>query len=328
MFDNQTVLITGGTGSWGHELVEQLLMLPVKKIIVFSRNESKQVQLRNKFSDGRLVFIIGDVRDKDALMKACEGVDYLFHLAALKHVPICEYQPLEAIKTNITGTQHVIEAAIHHRVKKVVNISTDKAASPSNLYGMTKAVGEKLFVTANLLESETKFICVRGGNVLGSNGSVIHIFKEQIQSGKPVGITNKNMTRFFLTLKDSIALLLRGAEIGQGGEILVMTMPTCKIKDLAEVLAESLGEKNVSFVETGIRPGEKLHELLLSEHESDKSVMYDDQYIVILPTIQLPGLKSYYAGKPPVQIETFSSADNLMSKEEISLLLKKGGFIS
>jgi UDP-N-acetylglucosamine 4,6-dehydratase/5-epimerase len=328
MFDKSTILVTGGTGSWGHGLIRQLLPLNPKKIIVFSRNESSQVAMRRSFDHPSLSFCIGDVRDKEALVKALEGVDYVFHLAALKHVPVCEDQPYEALKTNVIGTQNVIEAAIENKVKKVINISTDKAANPSNFYGMTKAMGEKLIVYANLLSADTKFICVRGGNVLGTNGSVIHLFINQIKEKNLIGITDYEMTRFFLTQQEAIDLLLRAAKEGRGGEIFVMTMPTCKILDLAEVLIESLGNKDVKIIELGIRPGEKIHEILLSEYESLNAVTYDKHYLVILPTIEIPELKIFYASCPPVQMTSYSSSDSLMTKKEIKELLIKGGFLS
>jgi len=257
MFTNSTFFVTGGTGSWGHELVKQLLYKNPKEIVVFSRNETSQVAMKRAFDDPRLRFCIGDIRDKEALVAASEGADYVYHLAALKHVPVCEDQPLEALKTNVTGTQNVIEAAIENKVKKVIYISTDKAANPSNFYGMTKAIGEKLIMHANLLKSETKFVCVRGGNVLGTNGSVIHIFLKQIREKNEIGITDTEMTRFFLTLEDAIELLFKASEESLGGEIFVMMMPTCKILDLAEVLIEALGRKHVTIKELGVRPGEK-----------------------------------------------------------------------
>ncbi|MFD0694197.1 polysaccharide biosynthesis protein [Paenibacillus sp. GCM10027628] len=327
MFTNTTILVTGGTGSWGYELIEQLLPENPKKIIIFSRNESTQVAMKRAFDDPRLIFCIGDVRDKEALMRASENVDYLFHLAALKHVPVCEDQPYEALKTNVLGTQNVIEAAIENKVKKVINISTDKAANPSNFYGMTKAIGEKLIVYANLLSSHTKFVNVRGGNVLGTNGSVIHLFMKQLQEKKQIGITDKNMTRFFMTKKEAIKLMLRGAEAGQGGEIFVITMPTCKIIDLAEVMIEELGKEDVGVIELGVRPGEKIHEILLSEFESQFTVSYDDKYLIILPTIDIPGLKEHYANLKKVPYASFSSEGPLMTKAEIKKMLLKGGFL-
>jgi FlaA1/EpsC-like NDP-sugar epimerase len=328
VFKDATILITGGTGSWGHELVKQLLLQNPKEIRIFSRNESSQVNMKRALGENRnLKFIIGDIKEKNELVKTCEDVDYIFHLAALKHVPVCEEQPYEALKTNVIGTQHVIEAAIEKKVKKVVYISTDKAASPSNFYGLTKAIGERLIIHANLLTSDTKFICVRGGNVLGTNGSVLHVFKKQIKEKKQVGITDMNMTRFFLTLEEAIKLLFKATAESVGGEIFVMKMPSCKIIDLAHVLIEALGEKDVEIVEQGMRPGEKLHELLFSEYESLNTVIYDNEYYVVLPTVEINNLREHYSKYKPVQMKKYHSNKCLMTRGEIKQLLIKGGFI-
>ncbi|AIQ65260.1 UDP-N-acetylglucosamine 4,6-dehydratase [Paenibacillus stellifer] len=327
MFNNQRILVTGGTGSWGHELVRQLLQQSPKEIIVFSRGESAQVAMSREFEDARLTFVIGDIRDREALAAACRGVDYVFHLAALKHVPVCEDQPYEALKTNVIGTQNVIESAAASHVKKVIYISTDKAANPSNFYGMTKAIGEKLMVYANLLGSSTQFVTVRGGNVLGTNGSVVHLFMKQIRDKGEVRITDLKMTRFFLTLRDAITLLFKASEAAIGGEIFVMTMPTCRIVDLAEVLIEASGKAGVKIVETGTRPGEKIDEILMSDFESLSTVVYDSQYLVILPTLNIPELKDRYAGCEPVTFSSFSSGNNLMSKSQIRDILFRGGFL-
>ncbi|RUS44637.1 polysaccharide biosynthesis protein [Cohnella sp. AR92] len=327
MFEGRRILITGGTGSWGYELVRQLLPQNPEKIIVYSRNESSQVAMQRAFEDKRISFCIGDIRDREALVRACSGVDLIFHLAALKHVPVCEDQPYEALKTNVIGTQNVIEAAIENKVERVINISTDKAANPSNFYGMTKAIGEKLIVYANLLGSDTKFVCVRGGNVLGTNGSVIHLFMNQIAHKNEISLTHRNMTRFFLTLEDAIRLLFKATKESVGGEIFVLTMPTCRIVDLADVLMEAMG-KHVDMVETGVRPGEKIHEILLTEYESLNTVVYDDQYLVILPTLDIPGLSEHYSAYPPVHFDSFSSSQSLMSKEEIRQMLVRGGFLT
>lgn len=326
MFTNTRILVTGGTGSWGHELVRQLLPQNPAEVIVFSRSEAAQVAMSREFEDRRLTFRIGDIRDREALAAACAGVDYVFHLAALKHVPVCEEQPYEALKTNVLGTQYVIEAAIANKVRRVIYISTDKAANPSNFYGMTKAIGEKLIVYANLLRSGTTFVCVRGGNVLGTNGSVIHLFKQQMMEKREVRITDRRMTRFFLTLEDAIRLLFKAAAESDGGEIFVMMMPTCRIVDLAEVLMESYGTQ-VPIVETGVRPGEKIDEILLTEFESQSTVVYDQEYLVILPPLPIPGLAERYAAYPKVQVQRFSSADSLMTKDEIRAMLVRGGFL-
>ncbi len=327
MFKDRRILVTGGTGSWGYELIRQLLPMDPAEVIVFSRNESSQVAMSRAFEDPRLTFRIGDVRDREALSKACKGVDILFHLAALKHVPVCEDQPYEALKTNVIGTQNVIEAAIENKIERVINISTDKAANPSNFYGMTKAIGEKLIVYANLLDSETKFVCVRGGNVLGTNGSVVHLFMNQIKHKQQIGLTDRQMTRFFMTLEDAIRLLFKATAQSIGGEIFVMTMPTCRIVDLAEVLMDALGRK-VEMVETGIRPGEKIHEILLTEYESLNTIVYDDQYLVILPTLDIPGLRVHYEAYDPVDFASFSSSQSLMDRQQIRAMLQRGGFLT
>ncbi|MBM7586933.1 FlaA1/EpsC-like NDP-sugar epimerase [Bacillus pakistanensis] len=328
MFTNKTIMVTGGTGSWGHELVAQLLDKGPKEIRIFSRNETGQVSTKQKFENNpKLKFVIGDVRDKEAVLEACEGVDYIFHLAALKHVPVCEFQPLEALKTNVIGTQNIIEAAIAKEVEKVINISTDKAANPSNFYGFTKAMGEKLIINANVLTNKTKFVCVRGGNVLGTNGSVIHVFKHGIKYKSKIGITDKKMTRFFLTIKDAIKLLFKATYESHGGEIFVMKMPTCKILDLAQVLIDEYADGEVMIEESGIRPGEKLHEILLTEFESHNTIAYDNEYFVILPTIPIDGLKEYYKDFAKVDLDTYSSSDNIISYDEIKAMLKDGGFL-
>ncbi|MCP1189617.1 polysaccharide biosynthesis protein [Priestia flexa] len=325
MFKNQTILVTGGTGSWGYELVRQLLTLDPKEIRIISRNESSQFTMKQEFDNNpKLQFLIGDIKEKDSLIEACQGVDYVFHLAALKHVPVCEDQPLEALKTNVHGTQNVIDAAIICNVKRVIYISTDKAANPSNFYGLSKAMGERLIIHANTLNTKTKFVCIRGGNVLGTNGSVIHVFKKQIQEKGKVGITDLDMTRFFLTLEDAIKLVFKATFESLGGEIFVMKMPTCKIIDLAYVLIDASNKENVDIEILGIRPGEKIHELLLSEYESTTTIAYDEEYFVILPPIHIPGLKEHYANFKPVN---YNSSKELMTKEEIKEMLEKGRFI-
>lgn len=320
--------MTGGTGSWGYELVRQLLEFKPKEIRIFSRNESSQFTMGQEFKeDSCLKFLIGDIRDREAMAEAAKGTDYIFHLAALKHVPVCEAQPLEALKTNVHGTQNVIDAAIANNVRSVVYISTDKASDPSNFYGFSKAMGERLIIHANTLGTATKFVCIRGGNVLGTNGSVIHVFKKQMAETNKVGITDLKMTRFFLTLQDAIKLVFKAVKDSVGGEIFVMKMPTCKIVDLAEVLIEESGKKNVKIETTGVRPGEKIHELLLSNYECSYSIIYDDEYYVILPSIFIEGVKERYAGYEPVKLENYDSSDNLMSKSEIKAMLRRGGFL-
>ncbi|MGM1034219.1 MAG: polysaccharide biosynthesis protein [Bacillota bacterium] len=328
MIKNQTILVTGGTGSWGYELVRQLLEYEPREIRIFSRNESNQFTMKQEFDNNpKLNFIIGDIKEKEAIMEASQGVDYIFHLAALKHVPVCEDQPIEALKTNVIGTQNVIEAAISCNVHSVVNISTDKASNPSNFYGLSKAMAERLIIHANTLKTNTRFVCIRGGNVLGTNGSVIHVFKKQIKEKGKIGITDLNMTRFFLTIEEAIKLVFKATFESIGGEIFVMKMPSCKIIDLAEVLMEASNKTNVGVEVLGIRPGEKLHEILLSEYESTTAIVYDDEYYVILPSIQINGVKEHYANYQPVNLEDYNSGTGLMNKSQIAEMLKNGGFI-
>lgn len=327
MFEGKSILITGGTGSWGHELVRQLLTQNPSRIVIYSRSEASQVAMKREFDDPRLSFCIGDIRDKKALITASANIDYMYHLAALKHVPVCEDQPYEALKTNVTGTANVIEAAIENDIEKVIYISTDKAANSSNFYGLTKAIGEKLIVHANTLSTKTKFVCVRGGNVLGTNGSVIHLFMNQIKQRREIGITDAKMTRFFLTLEDAIKLLFRASREAIGGEIFVMVMPSCRIIDLADVLAEDLGVDDYKIRELGVRPGEKIHEILYSDYESQSTIVYDHEYLVILPTLNIPGLQEAYRSYPKVQQKVYCSSDRLMSREEIRQMLIKGRFL-
>ncbi|WP_018756811.1 SDR family NAD(P)-dependent oxidoreductase [Paenibacillus terrigena] len=326
---NHTILITGGTGSWGQELVRKLLDKSPKEIRIFSRNESLQVEMKQQFQHHpALTFIIGDIRDQDELMQACHQVDIVYHLAALKHVPICEQQPDQAFKTNVLGTQNVIQAAITNLVKKVVYVSTDKASHPSNTYGMTKALGEKLMIHANVREGNTQFVCVRSGNVLGSVGSVVPIFRQRIEQGLEVGLTDVRMTRFFLTVSDAIELLLKATVDSRGGEIFVTKMPSCHIKDLAQVLIEDLATSTISIRETGARPGERLNEILISEFESRYAIDLDEHYYVILPSFEIAGLQEYYSSRPAVTLKYYDSEHAMMSKREIREMLNRGGMLA
>jgi UDP-N-acetylglucosamine 4,6-dehydratase/5-epimerase len=326
MFDDQRILITGGTGSWGQTLTRMLLdTYSPKQIVIFSRGELQQVLMQRKFRDPRIKFVIGDVRDLEAVRFAMRDIDTVFHMAALKHVPVCEDHPQEAIKTNITGTTNVVNAAIEHRVAKVIDVSTDKAVEPLNLYGMTKAVGEKLIIQANDLSDHTRFVCIRGGNVMGSNGSVIPYFIEQIRSGGPVTITDRAMTRFFLTLEEAIGLLFKAAESSVGGETFVMNMPACRIADVAEVLMDHFGP--VDLVEMGAKPGEKIDEMLISQHEARHSFCFDENYYVILPTNAGLALLENYNTLEKFPYPEFSSQTKLMNREEIKYMLIKGGFL-
>ena len=326
MFNKKRIFISGATGSWGQTLVAMLIKhYNPKEIICFSRGELQQVLMQRRFHDTRLKFVIGDVRDYEAVSFAMKDVDIVFHLAALKHVPICENHPQEAIKTNITGTTNIVNAAIENRVDKVIDVSTDKAVEPLNLYGMTKAVGEKLIIQGNDLSSHTKFVCVRGGNVMGSNGSVIPYFIEQIKTGGPITITDLEMTRFFLTLEEAILLLFKAAEVAIGGETFVMNMPACYIRDVAIVLMDQYGHVNIK--EIGSKPGEKLDEMLISKHEALLSCCFDENYYVILPTKCTKELTDKYKQLPAFSYPEFSSRTVLMDCDQIKAMLTKGGFL-
>ena len=274
-----TVLVTGGTGSFGRQFTEVALRQRPKKLIVFSRDELKQHEMRQVFpdaGDSPMRYFIGDVRDRERLLRAFQGVDIVVHAAALKQVPACEYNPFEAIQTNIMGAKNVIDAAIDRGVKKVLAISTDKAVSPVNLYGATKLCAEKMFVQANAYSGEggTRFSCSRYGNVIGSRGSVIPVFREQRKSGA-ITITDPRMTRFFLTLEQGVEFVIRSIGRMKGGEIFVPKIPSVKILDLAKIMA---GGSEIRHI--GIRPGEKLHEVLISQDEARQSLELDDAYVI------------------------------------------------
>jgi UDP-N-acetylglucosamine 4,6-dehydratase/5-epimerase len=274
----QVILVTGGTGSFGKKFVEMMLVeYHPAKLIVFSRDELKQHEMRVAgFDHPSLRYFIGDVRDVDRLRRAMHGVDIVVHAAALKQVPACEYNPMEAIKTNILGSSNVVEAALDAGVQKVLALSTDKAVNPVNLYGATKLAAEKLLVQSNSYAGgmATRFSCVRYGNVVGSRGSVVPIFLQQKASGK-LTITDERMTRFWLTLEQGVRFVIHCIEKMHGGEVFVPKIPSMKIIDLARAIAPGI---NLEVV--GIRPGEKLHEVLISEDESRSTVEMEDMYVV------------------------------------------------
>ena len=329
MFKNRSILITGGTGSWGQELTTQLLEQYPKKIIIFSRGELAQVNMERKFRNGKLEFIIGDVRDVDAVDRLFNNnrIDCVFHLAALKHVPVCENQPQESIKTNIIGTTNVVNSAVRYKVKKFIDVSSDKAVSPTNLYGMTKSVGEKIVIQANNLSNSTDFVCIRGGNVLGSNGSVVPLFIDQIEKFNRVTLTSGSMTRYFLTLSEAISLLFKAAKNSVGGETYVMNMPSFYISDLASCLIRHYGNKKTTIEEVGIRPGEKMHEELISEHESSRSYVFNEDYYIIMPELKIDRDYEYVADLDKVDFNRFSSTDNLKTDEYLTEMLDNGGFL-
>ena len=276
-WDSKTVLVTGGTGSFGREFAEVLLGFPVTKLIVFSRDEYKQHRMRvDGFDDPRLRYFIGDVRDVDRLKRAMRGVDVVVHAAALKRVPTCEYNPIEAVMTNVIGARNVIEASLDSGVSRVMAVSTDKAVNPINMYGATKLCAEKLFVQSNSYSGAegTWFSCVRYGNVLGSRGSVIPLFAEQAKTGK-VTVTDERMTRFWITLSQGIRFVISCIEQMKGGEVFVPKVPSVNIMRLVEAIAPDAGVETI-----GIRPGEKLHEVLVSAEESRHAVELEDRFVI------------------------------------------------
>jgi len=283
MFNNKSILITGGTGSFGKKYLRTLLdRYQPKRLIIYSRDELKQFEMQQEFNDSCMRYFIGDVRDQERLCQAMDGVDYVIHAAALKQVPAAEYNPMECIKTNIHGAENVIKAAITNDVKKVIALSTDKAANPINLYGATKLASDKLFVAANNMTGRhpTQFSVVRYGNVVGSRGSVVPYFKKLISEGTDfLPITHSDMTRFWITLQQGVDFVLKNFERMHGGEIFVPKIPSATVTDLARSLAPGLPHKVV-----GIRPGEKLHEIMCPADDSHLTIEFDDHY-VIAPSI-------------------------------------------
>ncbi|WP_261545147.1 UDP-N-acetylglucosamine 4,6-dehydratase (inverting) [Campylobacter lari] len=284
MFNGKSILITGGTGSFGKTYTKTLLQkYKPKKIIIYSRDELKQFEMAREFNDTCMRYFIGDVRDKERLSIAMKDVDFVIHAAAMKHVPIAEYNPMECIKTNIHGAQNVIDACLENNVEKCIALSTDKACNPINLYGATKLASDKLFVAANNIagNSHTKFSVTRYGNVVGSRGSVIPFFKKLINEGaKELPITDERMTRFWISLEDGVNFVLNNFAYMHGGEIFVPKIPSMKIVDLAKTMAPNLAHKII-----GIRAGEKLHEIMISSDDSHLTYEFENYY-AISPSIQ------------------------------------------
>ena len=269
VFENKTLLITGGTGSFGNAVLRRFLNSDLREIRILSRDEKKQDDMRKKYNSPKLKFYIGDVRDPQSVMNAVRGVDYIYHAAALKQVPSCEFHPLEAVKTNVMGTENVLEAAIQCGVKRVVCLSTDKAVYPINAMGISKAMMEKVMVaTSRNLEGTDTMICgTRYGNVMASRGSVIPLFVDQVQAGRPITITNPSMTRFMMTLEDAVDLVLYAFRNGRNGDIFVQKAPAATVKVLAQAILELLGRPQYPVHEMGTRHGEKLYETLLGREE-------------------------------------------------------------
>ncbi|KAF0135284.1 MAG: UDP-N-acetylglucosamine 4 6-dehydratase [Candidatus Saganbacteria bacterium] len=309
MFNNKTILVTGGTGSFGKKFVAIVLKeFKPKKIIIFSRDELKQFEMAQQFAahEEILRFFIGDVRDRERLNRAFHKVDYVVHAAALKQVPAMEYNPSEAVKTNIIGAMNIIDAAISSKVKAIIALSTDKACNPVNLYGATKLCSDKLFVAANSYsgDAETRFSVVRYGNVFGSRGSVVPFFKERAKQGGELPITDPRMTRFWITLEQGVRFVIKSFERMRGGEIFVPKIPSMKVIDLAKAIAPGTKTKTI-----GIRPGEKVHEVMISSDDAKKTKELDDCY-VIQPAFQWWSNENHAEGKSVSEDFYYSSNTN------------------
>lgn len=325
MLNNKTILVTGGTGSFGKAFTKYVLEhYEPKKIIIYSRDEFKQWLMANEFKEykDQVRFFIGDVRDKERLQRAFEGVDYVIHAAAMKQVPACEYNPNEAIKTNIHGAQNVIDAALNTNVKKVVALSTDKAVNPVNLYGGTKLVSDKLFIAANAYvgDKDINFSIVRYGNVAGSRGSIIPFFNSIIKNGgDELPITDYRMTRFWISLREGVELVIKALEEANGGETFISKIPSFKVTDLAKAMLP-----NCKMPEIGIREGEKLHEIMVTVEDSMTTYEYDKHFIVYPQMVWNNKQKPNLSGKKVPEGFSYSSGNNSewLSVEDLQRLLK------
>lgn len=326
MLTDKTILVTGGTGSFGKQFIRYVLEnYNPKKIIIYSRDEFKQYNMANEFKQykSKLRFFIGDVRDRDRLYRAFEGVDYVVHAAAMKQVPACEYNPIEAVKTNINGAMNIIDAALDRNVKRVVALSTDKAVNPVNLYGGTKLVSDKLFISANAYAGikDVNFSIVRYGNVAGSRGSVIPFFKQLAENGeKALPITDYRMTRFWISLEEGVKLVIKALTEARGGETFISKIPSFKITDLAQAILPGC-----EMPEVGIREGEKLHEIMITREDSQKTYEYDNHYIIYPNMEWWNDGKIQSGGKLVDQGFQYSSDNNTrwLSVEELRELISK-----
>jgi FlaA1/EpsC-like NDP-sugar epimerase len=326
-YKNKVILVTGGTGSIGKEIVKTLLLNFNPKVIrVLDINETALFELEHELNSNKIRCFIGDVRDKDRLKRAIEGVDIVFHAAALKHVPLCEYNPFEAVKTNVIGTQNLIEVAMDEEVEKFITISTDKAVNPVNVMGATKLLAERLTISANLYKGKRKtaFSVVRFGNVLNSRGSILPLLKEQIKKGGPVTLTHPEMTRFIMSINDAVRLVLKACYLAGGGEIFILKMPSVRIKDLIEVVIEELAPKygynpeDIKIEIIGKRPGEKLYEELIIEEEIYKLKELEDMFVVY----------PYGINENKNNKITYNSKNGeFLNKNEIKKILKEIGYL-
>ena len=326
IFAGKKVLITGGTGSLGQALTKRILNSDVEQIRILSRNEFKQISMETKLPDERLRFLIGDVRDKDRLIRAFDDVDIVFHAAALKHVPKVEYNPFEAIKTNVQGSQNVIDACLENDVQKAICIGTDKAVSPLNTYGATKLLMEKLFITAkrysNPKKHPTKFFAVRYGNVFGSSGSVIPKFIEQINNNKKITITDPTMTRFSITMNQALDFILKATQKGHGAEVFIPKLKAYSLQQIHDILSNLTNAKDHEII--GMRTGEKQHELLINSDEMRDAWSYDNMFVLLNDLHESKNLEEVYPGIKKIEdLDVYSSAKaQQLSTEEITENIK------
>lgn len=330
MFKDKVLMITGGTGSFGNTVLNRFLTTDVREIRIFSRDEKKQEEMRITINNPKLRFYIGDVRDYDSICHAMKGVDYVFHAAALKQVPSCEFYPMEAVRTNVIGTENVMNAATANGVKRLIVLSTDKAVYPINAMGISKAMSEKLMIAKSRMqrEGETVFCATRYGNVMASRGSVIPLFVSQIKEGKSLTVTDPNMTRFLMSLEDSVDLVLHAYEHGQQGDVFVQKAPASTVADLAQALIELFGGKEEARI-IGTRHGEKLYESLISREEMAHAQDMGDYYRIPADNRDLNYAKYFSDGEEIIShAEDYTShSTNRLNVEEIKMLLLKLDFI-
>ena len=325
MFEGKKILITGGTGSLGTALTKRLLQTNVETIRIFSRDEWKQVKMQSEITDSRLRFFIGDVRDKDRLSRALKDVNIVIHAAALKQMPVAEYNPFEAVKTNVLGTENLIDSCLDNNVELVLAIGTDKAVSPVNTYGATKFLMERLFVSANFFKGKQKikFLCVRYGNVLGSRGSIVPVFVNQIKSGKKVTVTDPKMTRFNITMDEALNLIFRAIKNGSGGEIFVPKLKAYTVEDMKDAIIEGMNSNTESEL-ISIRAGEKIHEFLINYDELRNTFENDEDYVIVDKQLQDSDFNKDNTLVTTTLIQPYSSDKvQLLTKDELKEILIK-----
>ena len=330
MFDGKKILITGGTGSLGSQLTKRLLKTDAEVIRIFSRDEWKQTQMASEINDERLRFLIGDIRDKNRLSRALEDIDIVIHAAALKHVSVAEYNPFEFVKTNVYGTQNLIESCLDKNVKVVLGVGTDKAVSPFNTYGATKFLMERLLISANFYKGfhDIKFLCVRYGNVLGSRGSVLPIFIDQIRNGKKITITDPEMTRFNITMNQALDLIFRALKNGTGGEVFIPKLKAYRLDDFKNAVLELLKTDTETKL-ISVRPGEKYHESLISREEIRNTYEDKEDYIIFEQQSQNHDFERMREIPKAILKDEYSSDKvELLTKEELKEILLKENLIT